>query len=191
MQDRILLRHLENGVMIEDPATTVIEGDVEIGRGTKIFPYCVIRNGVKIGEDCEVGPFAHLRVGAVLADKAQVGNFVEMKNAALGPGSKAKHLTYLGDAEIGEGTNIGAGTVTANYDGKAKHKTVIGNRAFIGSGTIIVAPASVGDEAMTGAGALLTRETAVADGEVYVGVPAKPIRRRAAESSGSDKQDEA
>jgi bifunctional UDP-N-acetylglucosamine pyrophosphorylase/glucosamine-1-phosphate N-acetyltransferase len=176
MQERILLGHLANGVLIEDPATTYIEHGVEIGKDTKILPCTVIRSGCVIGEGCEVGPFAHLRVSARLDDGAEIGNFVEMKKSAIGRGSKAKHLTYLGDATIGAGVNIGCGTITANYDGKHKHQTHIADGAFIGSGTVLVAPAMVGKNAVTGAGAIVVRGEVPA-GEVWVGVPAKPLRK--------------
>jgi bifunctional UDP-N-acetylglucosamine pyrophosphorylase/glucosamine-1-phosphate N-acetyltransferase len=178
LQERILEKHMENGVFIEDPATAVIEKGVQIGRGTRVLPFVVMRNGVVVGEECEVGPFSHLRVGAVLEDHAEVGNFVEMKKSILGQGSKAKHLTYLGDAKIGKKANIGAGTITANYDGINKHQTEIGDRAFIGSGTILVAPAKVGEAALTGAGALIKRNCRIGDGEIYVGVPARFLKRR-------------
>ncbi|MFQ5504505.1 MAG: bifunctional N-acetylglucosamine-1-phosphate uridyltransferase/glucosamine-1-phosphate acetyltransferase [Planctomycetota bacterium] len=189
MQTRILLEHMNNGVMIEDPATVLIERDVEIGQGTRILPFVVMRNGVRIGKDCEVGPFTHLRTGAALHDEAEVGNFVEMKKACLGSGSKAKHLSYLGDASIGSGTNIGAGTITANYDGKLKHRTVIGDNSFIGSGTIIVAPAEVQEGAATGAGAVLTHGTRVPPGAVFVGVPARPLRKAGQASAEEPSQE--
>lgn len=182
MQERIHDAHLARGVIIEDPATTLIERDVEIGPETRILPFTVIRNGVRIGAHCEVGPFTHLRVGATLDDQAEVGNFVEMKKSRLGQKSKAKHLTYLGDTTIGKRANIGAGTITANYDGKNKFETVIGDGAFIGSGTIIVAPVAVGDAAITGAGAVVTKD--VPQGEVYVGVPARRFDKRSP-STGS------
>lgn len=177
MQDRILETHLSNGVLVEDPASTWIDHGVVIGKDTRILPCCVIRTGVVIGEGCEVGPFAHLREGTVLEDGAQIGNFVEVKQSRVGKRSKAKHLSYLGDAEIGEGANIGAGTITANYDGKQKHKTVIEDGAFVGSGSVLVAPVRVGKRAYTGAGAIVTRNSNVGDGETWVGVPARRIDR--------------
>lgn len=178
MQERILLHHLGNGVMIEDPGTTYIDHGVEIGADTRILPCTVIRTGVRIGSGCEVGPFSHLRAGTCMEDGAEVGNFVEVKNSVIGRGTKAKHLTYLGDATIGAHANIGAGTITANYDGKAKHKTTIADGAFIGSGTVLVAPATVGRGAKTGAGAVVTRNTVVPDEDVYVGVPARSLKDR-------------
>jgi bifunctional UDP-N-acetylglucosamine pyrophosphorylase/glucosamine-1-phosphate N-acetyltransferase len=178
MQERILLEHLGNGVLIEDPSTTYIDHGVRIGKDTRVLPCTVIRAGVSIGEQCEVGPFAHLRAGTRLADGAEIGNFVEVKKSTVGRGTKAKHLTYLGDAEIGAGANIGCGTITANYDGKHKHPTTIEDGAFIGSGTVLVAPARVGKRAMTGAGAIVKRGTHVPDGAVFVGVPARELVRK-------------
>ena len=178
LQERILVEHLQNGVLIEDPATTYIDQDVTIGRNTRILPCTVIGTGVTIGSDCEVGPFSHLRVGTFVDDTAEVGNFVECKKTFVGKGSKAKHLTYLGDTTIGEGANIGAGTITANYDGTNKHPTMVGDGAFIGSGTVLVAPCNVGKQSMTGAGAVVTKNTSIADGDVVVGVPAKSLSAR-------------
>jgi bifunctional UDP-N-acetylglucosamine pyrophosphorylase/glucosamine-1-phosphate N-acetyltransferase len=178
MQDRILLRHLGNGVIIEDPATTYIDQDVEIGPDTRILPCTVIRSGVRIGSGCEVGPFAHLRAAAVMADGSEIGNFVEVKKSVIGKGTKAKHLAYLGDTTIGERANIGAGTITANYDGKNKHATTIEDGAFIGSGTVLIAPCTVGKRAKTGAGAIVTRNAVVPEGDVWVGLPARPIGQR-------------
>ncbi|HVS11074.1 MAG TPA: NTP transferase domain-containing protein [Planctomycetota bacterium] len=180
LQARILEAHMAAGVWVEDPATTYIDHGVSIGSGTRILPCTVIRSGVEIGTGCEVGPFTHLRAGTVLEDGAEMGNFTEAKASRLGRRSKAKHLAYLGDATIGERANIGAGTVFANYDGKEKHATKVGDRSFIGSGTILVAPASVGEGAVTGAGAVVTRGSHVPPGETWVGVPARPIRRRGA-----------
>ncbi|MEM9382175.1 MAG: NTP transferase domain-containing protein [Planctomycetota bacterium] len=170
---RILEEHMANGVGIVDPATTFIDHGVEIGQGTQVHPCTVIGSGVRIGRDCSVGPFTHLRVGAELDDRAEVGNFTEMKKSRLGPGSKAKHLTYMGDARIGAGVNVGAGTIFANYDGSAKHLTVVGDGAFIGSGTIVVAPNELPPGSTTGAGAVVTRSAAMQEGETWVGLPAR------------------
>ena len=178
MQERILLHHLQNGVLILDPGTTWIDHDVAIGADTKILPCTVVGTGCTIGSHCEVGPFAHLRAGTVLEDGAEIGNFVEAKKTRMGAGAKAKHLTYLGDAEVGAKANIGAGTITANYDGVHKHVTKVGARAFIGSGSVLVAPCSVGDEAMTGAGAIVKRGSAIGAREVWVGVPARMLKQR-------------
>lgn len=130
--------------------------DTVIGDGTVVHPNSVI-DGARIGGQCEIGPFARIRPGTVLEAEVRVGNFVETKNAAIGKGSKASHLTYLGDTEIGEKANIGAGTITCNFDGVAKHKTTIGNGAFIGSNTALVAPVDVEDNAHVGAGSTITK----------------------------------
>jgi len=175
LQARILESHMAAGVYIEDPASTYIDHGVSIGARTRILPCTVIRSGVAIGEDCEVGPFTHLRVGTVLEDGAEMGNFTEAKQSRLGSHSKAKHLAYLGDARIGRRVNIGAGTIFANYDGRAKHACTVGDGSFVGSGTILVAPAEVGAGATTGAGALVTRNSRVPPGEVWVGVPARKL----------------
>lgn len=178
MQERILVQHLQNGVMIDDPASTFVDHGVEIGADTRILPCTVIGTGCRIGRGCEVGPFAHLRAGTVLEDGAEIGNFVEAKKTHMGAGSKAKHLTYLGDAVIGKKANIGAGTITANYDGVHKHETRIGDGAFVGSGTVIVAPSQLGARSMTGAGAIVKRGSAIGEEEVWVGLPAKLLKRR-------------
>lgn len=182
MRARILDQHMEDGVTVVDPKTTFVDVGVEIGRDTVLHPCTVIREGVRIGERCEIGPFAHLRVGTELAEGAAIGNFTETKNSTLGAGAKAKHLTYLGDATVGRGANIGAGTITANYDGSKKSPTLIGDGAFIGSGTVLVAPAEVGEGGVTGAGAIVTRGSKVGAGEVFVGVPARKLERPGADS---------
>jgi bifunctional UDP-N-acetylglucosamine pyrophosphorylase/glucosamine-1-phosphate N-acetyltransferase len=184
LQLRILSAHLAAGVAIEDPATTFVDHGVEIGAGTRILPCTVIRAGVRIGKGCEIGPFTHLRGGTVLEDGAEVGNFTEAKQAHLGSHSKAKHLAYLGDVEIGSRVNIGAGTIVANYDGKKKHRTEIGDRAFVGSGSVLIAPCKVGEGALTGGGAVVTRNSEIPPGEAWVGVPARPLVRRAARPPG-------
>lgn len=135
---------------------------VSVATGATIYGHSHIV-GATIGPDATVGPFARLRPGAVLEAGAKIGNFVEMKNATLGKGAKASHLTYLGDAEVGEGANIGAGTITCNYDGYFKYKTIIGKGAFIGSNSALVAPVNIGDGAIVGAGATITRDVAADD----------------------------
>ncbi|HGN1707823.1 TPA: bifunctional UDP-N-acetylglucosamine diphosphorylase/glucosamine-1-phosphate N-acetyltransferase GlmU [Providencia rettgeri] len=140
--------HIQSGCILKDCV---------IGDNSVISPYSVIENS-ELSAECTVGPFARLRPGAKLAAKAHVGNFVEMKNATLGLGSKAGHLSYLGDAQIGDNVNIGAGTITCNYDGANKHKTIIGDDVFVGSDTQLVAPVSVAKGATIGAGTTVTRD---------------------------------
>jgi len=178
LRARLVADHLRAGVQFEDPASAFIEKNVTIGEGTIIRPFSVIRSGVVIGRGCDVGPFCQIRAGTVLEDGAEVGNYVEVKNSRLHRGVKAKHLAYLGDAEIGAKTNIGAGTIIANYDGKHKHHTKIGAAAFVGSGTILVAPVEVGDRAIVGAGSVVPPRHDVAADTVVVGVPARLLRRR-------------
>ena len=132
---------------------------------------------LELGNEVRVGPFAHLAAGCVVGDGAEIGNFAEQKNTRFGARSKQHHFSYLGDAEVGEDVNIGAGTITANYDGRDKHRTVIGNGAFIGSDTILRAPLTVGEGAYTGAGSVVTRD--VPPGKLAVGVPARIRERRA------------
>jgi bifunctional UDP-N-acetylglucosamine pyrophosphorylase/glucosamine-1-phosphate N-acetyltransferase len=132
--------------------------DSDIGPGARVW-YSVLR-GAEVGEGAQVGPFASLRPGTVMAPGSKVGTFVETKEAKIGPGSKVPHLSYMGDVTIGEGTNVGAGSITCNYDGREKHSTVIGDRAFIGSDTMLVAPVEVGDDAYTGAGSTITKDVA-------------------------------
>ncbi|WP_425880008.1 bifunctional UDP-N-acetylglucosamine diphosphorylase/glucosamine-1-phosphate N-acetyltransferase GlmU [Acinetobacter sp. TWP2-2-3] len=152
----------------------IIEGDCELGdnveigagciiknskiaAGTKVQPYSIFDNAI-VGEDTQIGPFARLRPGAQLANEVHIGNFVEVKNTSIGLGSKANHFTYLGDAEVGAGSNIGAGTITCNYDGANKFKTIIGDQAFIGSNSSLVAPVRIGNGATVGAGSTITRD---------------------------------
>ena len=146
-----------------------VEPNVVFGPGVRVADGATIRafshiEGASIGAGCEVGPYARLRPGAVLEDKAKVGNFVEVKKAVLGKGAKANHLSYIGDATVGAGANIGAGTITCNYDGYFKYQTVIGERAFIGSNSALVAPVKIGADAIVGAGSTVTRD--VMDGEL-------------------------
>ena len=169
------------GVTLRAPETVFFSWDTQLGRDVTVEPNVVFGPGVKVadgatirafshlegadvGEGCEVGPFARLRPGAVLKKGSRIGNFVEMKQAILGEGAKANHLTYLGDAEVGAGANIGAGTITCNYDGYFKHKTTIGERAFIGSNSALIAPVRIGTDAIVAAGSAVSRD--VADGEL-------------------------
>jgi len=130
---------------------------VSIGAHTVVHPFCHIE-GSKIGEHAQIGPFARLRPGTELSDKTKVGNFVETKKAVVGEGSKINHLSYIGDAELGAGVNVGAGTITCNYDGYAKHKTVIGDGAFIGTNSSLVAPVTIGKGAYLGSGGTVTKD---------------------------------
>jgi bifunctional UDP-N-acetylglucosamine pyrophosphorylase/glucosamine-1-phosphate N-acetyltransferase len=139
-----------------------------------IKDHCVIIDS-EIGSDCAVGPFAHLRMNATLDETSVVGNFVEVKKSRLGRGSKSMHLTYLGDATIGEKTNIGAGTVTCNYDGKTKHPTIIEDNVRIGSDTMLVAPVKVGKGSVTAAGSVVTED--VPPDTLVAGVPAVVKKR--------------
>jgi bifunctional UDP-N-acetylglucosamine pyrophosphorylase/glucosamine-1-phosphate N-acetyltransferase len=171
-----------HGRDVEIDTNVILEGNVTLGHRVKIGTGCVIRNSV-IGDDCEIspysvvedaqlhaactiGPFARLRPGAELLDGAHVGNFVEIKKARLGKGSKAGHLSYLGDAEIGDNVNIGAGTITCNYDGANKFKTIIGDDVFVGSDSQLVAPVSIGKGVTIAAGTTVTRD--VADNELVL-----------------------
>ena len=147
--------------------------DSRIGRGVEILDNCVIADS-EISDECVVGPMAHLRGKAKMERKAKVGNFVELKKTILGENSKASHLTYLGDATVGTNTNIGAGTITCNYDGKNKHATTIGSNVKIGSDTMLVAPVKVGDNSVTGAGSIVTKD--VEPNKLVVGAPARTIK---------------
>jgi len=190
-QQRIVEGHQRAGVTVVNPASTIIEAEVTIGRDTVVEPSTFLRGATRIGERCaigplttlidttigdevaiphsyangaelgdrvSVGPFAYLRPGASLREGAKAGTFVEIKNSTIGAGSKVPHLSYVGDADVGEGSNLGAGTITANYDGRTKHRTTIGDRVRISVDTALVAPVSVGDDAYTGAGSVITED---------------------------------
>ena len=153
---RINTEHMRNGVTIEDINTAYIYDDVEIGSDTVIHPNTTIKSGVKIGEDCEIGPNAYIREGCELANKVKIGSFVEIKKAKIAEGTKVPHLSYMGDCEIGAKTNIGCGTITCNYDGFNKSKTIIGDNSFIGSNTNLVAPVTLGNNTFVAAGSTIT-----------------------------------
>ncbi len=180
-QQRRRLKAMDDGATLIAPKTVWFAYDTQIGRDVLIEPNVFFGPGVtiaykatirafshiegaSIASGCEVGPYARLRPGAVMEEKSKVGNFVEMKKAVLGKGAKANHLSYLGDAEIGAGANIGAGTITCNYDGYFKYKTVIGERAFIGSNSALIAPVRIGADAIVAAGSAVSRD--VADGDL-------------------------
>ncbi len=167
-------RHMLAGVTIVDPEATVIDADVQIAPDTVIEPFSAIHGACSIGEGCSVrcsylvdcvledgvsvGPFAYLRPGTVVRAGAKVGTFVEVKNSDIGAGAKIPHLSYIGDADVGERTNLGAATITANYDGRSKHRTTVGRGVKTGVDTTLVAPVTVGDEAYTGAGSVITED---------------------------------
>jgi len=167
-------RHMLAGVTIVDPAATLIDVEVQIGADTRIEPFSTIRGVTRIGEGCtirhsylvdchledgvSVGPFGYLRPGTILRAGVKVGTFVEVKNSDIGVGSKIPHLSYIGDADVGEGSNLGAATITANYDGRAKHRTTVGSGVRTGVDTTLVAPVEIGDGAYTGAGSVITED---------------------------------
>jgi bifunctional UDP-N-acetylglucosamine pyrophosphorylase/glucosamine-1-phosphate N-acetyltransferase len=166
--------HMRAGVTIVDPRATAIDVDVQIGQDTRIEPFTTLKGATRIGRGCtirhayivdstiedgvSVGPFAYLRPGTHLREGAKIGTFVEVKNSDIGSGAKVPHLSYIGDADVGEGANLGAATITANYDGRAKHRTKIGEGARTSVDTTLVAPVSVGDGAYTGAGSVITED---------------------------------
>lgn len=157
-----LKKLMEEGVTIVDPDSTWISSDTEIGADTVIFPSVYITGKNKIGGKCMIGPFAHIRGGVEIADEVKIGNFVEVKKSKIASNTNACHLTYIGDSEIGSGVNVGAGTITANYNHatKVKSKTVIKDGASIGSNSVLVAPVEIGEKAVVGAGTVITKEVA-------------------------------
>ncbi len=194
MQRRINNQHmLEGGVTITDPDTTFIDAAVTIGQDTTIEPFSIIKGNTEIGQECRIGPhvyiedakigdrsdcgpFAKLRPGTQIAEDVHIGSFAELVRSKVGRGSAVPHVSYLGDTDLGEDANIGAGTITANFDGKNKNRTVIGDGAFVGVDTMLVAPVKLGKGSRTGAGSVVTRD--VPDGATAVGVPARVIRKK-------------
>jgi bifunctional UDP-N-acetylglucosamine pyrophosphorylase / glucosamine-1-phosphate N-acetyltransferase len=193
MQRRILDRFMQEGVTIVDPATTFIEFGVTIGQDTRIEPFSVIKGKTEIGSECRIGPhvhiedarigdrsdcgpFAKIRPGTEIAEDVHIGSFAELVRTKVGKNSKVPHVSYLGDTELGADANIGAGTITANFDGANKNRTEIGDGAFVGVDTMLVAPVKLGKGARTGAGSVVTKD--VPDGATAVGVPARVVRRK-------------
>jgi bifunctional UDP-N-acetylglucosamine pyrophosphorylase/glucosamine-1-phosphate N-acetyltransferase len=184
---------LEGGVTITDPDTTFIDATVTIGQDTTIEPFSIIKGHTEIGEECRIGPhvyiedakigdrsdcgpFAKLRPGTEIKEDVHIGSFAELVRTKVGRGSAVPHVSYLGDTDLGEDANIGAGTITANFDGANKNRTVIGDGAFVGVDTMLVAPVKLGKGSRTGAGSVVTRD--VPDGATAVGVPARVIRKK-------------
>jgi len=153
---KVLEKLSKNGITIGDFDTVFIDSNVQIGKGTVIKPFTVIKGKSKIGKNCIIGPSAHIRPGTVIGDSCKIGNYVEIKNSRIGSRVNVAHLSYVGDAEIGSRTNIGAGTITANYDGVKKHKTRIGVNVKVGSNVVFVAPVRVGSNVTVAAGSVVT-----------------------------------
>ena len=175
MQQRLRLAAMAGGATLQDPASTYFSHDTKLGRDVTVGPHVVFGPGVTVGDGVEIlpfchflktkiadgaviGPFARLRPGAEIGPSAHIGNFVEIKNARIAEGAKVNHLSYIGDADVGARSNAGAGTITCNYDGYAKHRTVIGTGVFIGSQSALVAPVNIGDGAFIGAGSTITED---------------------------------
>ena len=193
MQGRILDRLMESGVTITDPDSTFVDGTVTIGQDTLVEPFSVIKGNTAIGSECRIGPhvyiedarigdrsdcgpFVKIRPGTEIAEDVHIGSFAELVRTKVGRNSKVPHVSYLGDTDLGEDANIGAGTITANFDGVNKNRTEIGDGAFIGVDTMLVAPVKLGKGARTGAGSVVTKD--VPEGATAVGVPARVIRKK-------------
>ena len=190
---RLLDQCMRDGVTIVDPDTTFIDATVTIGMDTTVEPFTVLKGDTHIGAECRIGPhvyiedamigdrsdcgpFAKLRPGTVVAEDVHIGSFAELVRTKVGRGSKVPHVSYLGDTDLGQDANIGAGTITANFDGSNKNRTEIGDGAFVGVDTMLVAPVKLGKGARTGAGSVVTKD--VPDGATAVGVPARVVRRK-------------
>ena len=196
MRRRLLEQCMLGGVTIVDPETTYIDAGVVIGQDTVIEPFTVLKGQTHIGAECHIGPhvyiedarigdrsdcgpFAKLRPGTEIAEDVHIGSFAELVRTKVARGSRVPHVSYLGDTDLGADANIGAGTITANFDGTNKNRTEIGDGAFVGVDTMLVAPVELGKEARTGAGSVVTKD--IPDGATAVGVPARVVRRKAKE----------
>jgi len=193
MQRRILNRLMEEGVTIVDPDSTFIDAMVTIGADTTVEPFSILKGRTEIGSGCRIGPHVHIedarigdrsdcgpfvkiRAGTEVAEQVHIGSFAELVRTKVGRRSRVPHVSYLGDTDLGEDANIGAGTITANFDGERKNRTEIGDGAFVGVDTMLVAPVKLGKGARTGAGSVVTKD--VPDGATAVGVPARVIRKK-------------
>jgi bifunctional UDP-N-acetylglucosamine pyrophosphorylase/glucosamine-1-phosphate N-acetyltransferase len=178
VKEKVLRDLMEEGVTIQDPESTTVFPGSRIGLDTVIYPNTIIESGVEIGQRCHIGPFARLRPGTRLDDDVEVGNFVELVRTIVGSMTKIKHHAYLGDTVVGKNVNIGAGTITANFDGKNKNKTVIGDGSFIGIGARLVAPVKIGKKVTIGAGCVVLKNNNAPDGATVVGVPGRILKER-------------
>ena len=186
---RINAEHMRNGVTIEDSNSTYIHDNVIIGMDTVIHPNTTIRSGVIIGENCEIGPNAHIRQNCIVGNNVKIGNNVEIKNTKIGNRTKVPHFIYLGDCEVGEDCNIGCGVITCNYDGKNKYKTIIGDRAFIGSNVNLVAPVKIGNDTLIAAGSTITED--VPDGNLAIARQRQTNKEKKKDNNQSKKQNSA
>lgn len=166
------------GVTVIMPSQTYIQKGVKVGKGTVIHPFTWIEKGVVIGSNCEIGPFAKIRRGSKVESNAAIGSFVEVVRSRVGKGTRIKHLSYFGDSRLGKNVNVGAGTITANYDGKRKSVTQVGDSSFLGIHTALVAPVVLGKGVKTGAGSVVTARQKIKNKKVIAGVPAKELRKK-------------
>ena len=175
VRKRKISQLMQQGVTFIDPETAYIDEKVKIDKDTIIYPSVYIEGEVTIGKSCHIGPFAKIRGRTKIGDRSTIGNFVEVVRSDIGCDTRIKHHSYIGDGRVGNNVNVGAGAITANYDGKNKNKTTIKDKAFIGVGAILIAPVTIGKKAMVGAGSVVTRNKNVPDNTTVVGVPARPI----------------
>lgn len=175
LRQRILKELMLQGVTITDPSTTYIDAGAKIGSDTVIHPFTLIESDVRIGSNCQIGPFARIRPGTRIHDKVEIGNFTEVSRSKIGSKTFMKHFSFLGDSLVGTNVNIGAGVVTANFNGQQKNITKIDDGAFIGSDSVLIAPVKIGKKAIVGAGSVVVKGKNIPDGSVAMGIPAKII----------------